>query len=196
MIWAVILAAGESKRMARPKLLLPLTGKTIIEKVVIESISSKVDNTLLVLGAYHEKIIEKMINFPVSTVVNSQFSQGMLSSVQLGFRSLPQGTRAAVVLLGDQPSVSRTVIDGVIRAYKKSQKGIVLPTYKKERGHPVLIDLKFRGEIEKLAPDVGLRGVVYSHPEDICEVPVDDPGILKDIDTLEDYKRELKSQNR
>jgi len=196
MIWAVILAAGESKRMARPKLLLPLTGKTIIEKVVIEAISSKVDNTLLVLGAHSEKIIEKMINFPVSTVVNSQFSQGMLSSVQLGFRSLPQGTRAAVVLLGDQPSVSRTVIDGVIRAYKKSQKGIVLPTYKKERGHPVLIDLKFRGEIEKLAPDVGLRGVVYSHPEDICEVPVENPGILKDIDTLEDYKRELKSQNR
>lgn len=196
MIWAVILAAGESKRMARPKLLLPLAGKTIIEKVVAEVISSKVDNTLLVLGAHSEKIIEKMINLPVSTIVNSQFSQGMLSSVQLGFRSLPQGTRAAVVLLGDQPSVSRTVIDDVIRAYEESGKGIVLPTYKKERGHPVLIDLKFRGEIEKLAPDVGLRGVVYSHPEDICEVPVENPGILKDIDTLEDYKRELKSQNR
>jgi molybdenum cofactor cytidylyltransferase len=196
MIWAVILAAGESKRIGRPKLLLPLAGKTIIEKVVAEALSSNVDNTLLVLGAYHEKIIEKMINLPVSTVVNSQFSQGMLSSVQLGFRSLPQGTRAAVVLLGDQPSVSRTVINGVILAYEESQKGIVLPTFKKERGHPVLIDLKFQREIENLAPDVGLRGVVYSHPEDICEVPVKNPGILKDIDTLEDYKRALKSQNR
>lgn len=194
MIWAVILAAGESRRMARPKLLLPYAGKTIIERVASEAVFSRADQTLLVLGAHREKISQKLENLPVMSVVNRQYRRGMLSSVQTGLRTLPDTARAAVVLLGDQPWVSRKIIDGVIRVYEECGKGIVLPTYRGERGHPVLFDLKFKGEIERLAPDVGLRGVVYGHPEDICEVPVEDPGILKDIDTLQDYRREIKSR--
>jgi molybdenum cofactor cytidylyltransferase len=196
MIWAIVLAAGESKRMALPKLLLPYGEKSIIETVCQEAVFSSVSGTLVVLGAFREKIKEKIKNLSLTTVVNTKYKQGMLSSVQLGFRSLPHETRAAVVLLGDQPSVSRAVIDGVVRAHEESGKGIVLPTYKKERGHPVLIDLKYREEIEQLNPEVGLRGVVYSHPEDIFEVAVDDPRILKDIDNFEDYKRDLKTRNR
>lgn len=193
MIWAIILAAGESKRMAQAKLLLSYAGKTIIETVVSQTLASSVDDTLVVLGAYRARISKKLKNMPVRTVVNSQYNRGMLSSVQLGFRTLPKTTQAAVILLGDQPSISSQIIDDLIQGYERSGRGIVLPTCKGERGHPVLIDLKFKAEIERLAPDVGLRGVVYSHPEDIYEVSVDDPGILKDIDTLDDYRRDLKS---
>jgi len=196
MIWSVILAAGESKRMGCPKLLLPFAGQTIIETVVSEAQSSRVDGTLLVLGAHREKILNILKDRTISTSINSRFQKGMLSSVQTGFRSLPSGTRAAVILLGDQPEISKTIIDLVVQAYVGSGKGIVLPTFRKERGHPVLIDMKYKGEIERLAPDVGLRGVVYSHPEDIFEVPVDEPGILKDIDTFEDYEKLLKSPIR
>jgi molybdenum cofactor cytidylyltransferase len=192
MIWALILAAGESKRMASPKLLLPFRKKTIIETVIGNAVASKVDHTLLVLGAHRDELFHKIKDSPVETVFNKNFSAGMLSSVQLGFRSLPEGTQAALVLLGDQPSVSSAVIDRVIEGFFMSHKGIVLPTYKKDRGHPVLIDMKYRDFIDKLSPDVGLRGVVYSHPEDVFEVEVDTPAILRDIDTRDDYNREIK----
>jgi molybdenum cofactor cytidylyltransferase len=99
-----------------------------------------------------------------------------------------------VIVLGDQPSVSKQTIDRVVDEYQKTKKGIVLPVYKKERGHPVLIDMKYREEVEALSPDIGLRGTVYSHPEDILEVEVDIPSILQDIDDEADYKRELDNK--
>lgn len=194
MIWAMILAAGESKRMGKPKLLLHFRGKTIIETILGQVIQSRVEKILVVLGSNREKIERKIKNLPLKITVNPDFREGMLSSVQLGFQALPKNARAVLVILGDQPAISSAIIDEVIDAYKRTGKGIVLPVYKKERGHPVIIDMKYRGEVGKLSPDVGLRGVVYSHPEDILEVEVDTPSILKDIDDMEDYKEELKNE--
>jgi molybdenum cofactor cytidylyltransferase len=191
MIWAMILAAGESKRMGKPKLLLPFQNKTIIETLIEKVILSTADKTLVVLGSDSEKIEEKIKKFPLKITCNPHFKKGMLSSVQWGFKSLPKDAQAALVLLGDQPAVSTAIIDKVISAYQKTGKGIVLPVYKKERGHPVLIDLKYRNEVEALSHEVGLRGLVYSHPEDIKEVKVKTPSILRDIDYPEDYKKEL-----
>jgi molybdenum cofactor cytidylyltransferase len=191
MIWAMILAAGESRRMGKPKLLLPLGNKTIIETLLEKVISSKADKTLVVLGSDREKIEEKIKRFPLKITVNPHFKKGMLSSSQWGFKALPEDAQAVLVLLGDQPAVSTVVIDKIIDAYRRTRKGIVLPVYKKERGHPVLIDLKYKGEVESLSHEIGLRGLVYSHPEDIMEVKVEAPSILQDIDYLEDYQKEL-----
>lgn len=190
----MILAAGESRRMGQPKLLLPFGEKTIIEAVVEKVVSSKVDNTLVVLGSEREEVEEKIKNFPVKVAFNPDYHKGMLSSVLCGFKTLPEETQAVVVVLGDQPSVSKEVIDKIVDAYQKTGKGIVLPVYEKERGHPVLIDMKYKDEIESLSPDIGLRGTVYSHPEDILEVEVDTPEILQDIDDEADYRRELKNK--
>ena len=192
MIWAVILAAGESKRMQEPKLLLPFGKRSIIEEVVAIAVSSKADRTLLVLGAFKDNILQKIRTKPVQTVVNNNYASGMLSSVQMGFNSLPEGTHAALVMLGDQPSVSTTVINRIRETDRKTQKGIVLPTFNGERGHPVLIDLKYREEINRLRPEVGLRGDVYGNPDDVCEVAIDSSSILRDIDTPQDYKKELE----
>jgi len=194
MIWAMILAAGESKRMGKPKLLLPFGEKTIIEIIVATVVSSKVEQTLVILGSGREKIEEKIKNYPVKIVYNRDFRGGMLSSVQCGFKSLPEETRAVLVVLGDQPKISTTVINKLIDAYKSSGKGIVLPVYKKERGHPVLIDVKYGEEVENLSPEVGLRGTVYNHPEDILEVDVETSCIFQDIDYESDYKRELEKK--
>jgi molybdenum cofactor cytidylyltransferase len=194
MIWAMILAAGESKRMGKPKLLLPFGEKTIIETIVEAVVSSKVEETLIILGSDREKIEDKIKNYPVEIVYNRDFRSGMLSSVQCGFKALPVETRAVLVVLGDQPKISKAIINKLIAAYKSSEKGIVLPVYKKERGHPVLIDLKYREEVEKLSPEVGLRGTVYRHPEDILEVDVETPSIIKDIDDESDYKKELENK--
>ena len=191
MIWTIILAAGESRRMFQPKLLLPFGEKTIIETVLDNATSSKSNYSLLVIGGFREKIEQKAKGFPALTVFNPDYKRGMLYSVKMGFRSLPEGAQAAVVLLGDQPSISFQVIDKIIDAYSLTSKGIILPTYKKERGHPVLIDMKYKSEIAALSPEVGLRGIVYGHPNDVYEVPVNTSSILRDIDNMQDYKREL-----
>ncbi len=192
----MILAAGESRRMGQPKLLLPFGKRTIIESVVQSVVSSKVDGTLVVLGSGRERIEEKIKNFPVRSVYNPDFRKGMLSSVLCGVRALPDETRAFVIVLGDQPSISKQTIDRIIDGYQKTEKGIVLPVYNKERGHPVLIDMKYREEVEALSPDIGLRGTVYSHPDDILEVEVDTPSIRQDIDDEADYKKELEFKQK
>jgi molybdenum cofactor cytidylyltransferase len=118
----------------------------------------------------------------------------MLSSVQCGFRNLPSDTEAVLVFQGDQPFVAPSVIDGVIKAYRSSGKGIVIPVYNGKRGHPLLLDSKYRELIEKLDPVEGLRSIAYLYREDVLEVETDDPGILKDFDTYDDYKKELNQR--
>lgn len=196
MIWGMILAAGESKRMGKPKLLLPFGEKTIIETVIDSVIQSKLDDALVVLGAHREKIEKKIKDFSIKIVINPNFKNDMLSSVQCGFRALPDDVEASLVILGDQPEISSALINKIVEAYKRSKKGIVLPVYRKNRGHPVLIDMKYQGEIEDLNPDLGLRNLVYKHAEDILEVEMITPSILQDIDTIEDYNRALKSKRK
>lgn len=194
MIGAIILAAGESRRMGKPKLLLRLGGRTIIEAVIRSLLRSKADEVLVVLGADAEKIEKKIKSLPVKITVNPDYKKGMLSSIRWGFRSLPENMRGVLVCLGDQPSIPPEVVDTVIEAFEKTGKGIVVPVYKKDRGHPVLIDVKYRREVDQLSPRVGLRGLVYSHSDDVWEVEVNTPAILRDVDNPADYEKELENQ--
>ena len=192
MIWAIVLAAGESKRMGRPKQLLPFGKQTIIENVVEQVTKSKVDNTLIVLGANREKIAEKVERFAAKQVYNPSFREGMLSSIQTGFAAVPEEARAVLIVLGDQPTVPMEVMDRIIDAYRESKKGIILPVFKNRRGHPILIDSKYRSEVKTLDPEIGLKALVRSHAADIEEVNVTTPDILTDIDNPAEYRRESK----
>lgn len=191
MIWSIVLAAGESKRMREPKLLLPYGKMTVIETVIKSILRSKIKNILVIVGSNKEKMEEKIKKLPVKIAVNPNFKEGMLSSIQKGFKSLPSKAQAAVVCLGDQPSVPSDVIDKIVNTYKETGKGIIVPVYKGRRGHPVLIDLRYRAEVKNLTPDVGLRALLSEHSDDIQEIEVNTPNILKDIDTPDEYKREL-----
>lgn len=186
-IWGIVLAAGESTRMKVQKLLLPYQGKTMIEKVIANVTYSGVDNTLVVVGSNKNEILKVIDLLPVSHCYNDNYKQGMLSSVKCGFRSLPGTFEAALVFLGDQPMIPSEAVNIVIQAYRQSNKGIVIPVYQKKRGHPLLIDMKYREEIEKLEEQEGLRGLACKFPEDVLEVEVNLPGILRDIDTREEY---------
>ena len=186
-IWGMVLAAGESTRMKVQKLLLPFQSKTIIEKVIENILQSGVDNTLIVVGSNKDEILDVIGLLPVSHCYNDKYKQGMLSSVKCGFRSLPGTFEAALVFLGDQPMIPAEAVNIVILAYRQSNKGIVIPVYQKKRGHPLLIDMKYREEIEKLEEQEGLRGLACKFPEDVLEVEVNLPGILRDIDTREEY---------
>lgn len=192
MICAVILAAGESRRMGQPKLLLPLGDKTIIESVLENVIASKVDKILVVLGS-NQKMMEKTIkNFPIEITINPRFSTGMLSSVICGFEALPAKTQGVLVVLGDQPSISSIIINDLISQYQKTKKGIIVPVYQGRRGHPILIDKKYKRKIHNLNSNIGLRELIHNHPEDILEVKIPHSTILQDIDTPDDYQKVQK----
>jgi molybdenum cofactor cytidylyltransferase len=194
-IWAVILAAGESKRMGLPKMLLTFSGRTMIEKVITNVSESKIDKIIVVLGAYREALVELISKLPVKYCYNDNYKKGMLSSVQCGFRNLSSVCRAVLVFQGDQPLITSNAINEVIEAYLSSGKGMVIPVYKGRRGHPLLIDIKYRDEIEKLNPDKGLRSLACMFSDDVLEVDTNESGILTDFDTYEQYKKELIKLN-
>ena len=194
-IWAVILAAGESKRMGLPKMLLTFSGMTMIEKVITNVSESKIDKIIMVLGAYRDALVELISKLPVKYCYNDNYKKGMLSSVQCGFRNLSSVCRAVLVFQGDQPLITSNAINEVIEAYLSSGKGIVIPVYKGRRGHPLLIDIKYRDEIEKLNPDKGLRSLACMFSDDVLEVDTNESGILTDFDTYEQYKKELIKLN-
>jgi molybdenum cofactor cytidylyltransferase len=186
-IWAIILAAGESKRMGRPKMLLPFNGSTMIETVIRNVSESKVDKILVVLGAERDAISDKISKLNATCCQNEDYKDGMLSSVRCGFIHLPADYKAVLVFQGDQPLITQNAINTVIDAYLSSGKGIVIPVYNTKRGHPLLLDIKYRKEIEKLTPDEGLRSLSNKFPEDVLEIETSESGILRDFDTFDDY---------
>jgi molybdenum cofactor cytidylyltransferase len=190
-IWAIILAAGESKRMKVPKMLLPFNGKTMIEKVIENVIRSEVFRTLVVLGSYRDEILGSISHLPINHCYNENYKKGMLSSVKCGFKNLPVNFNAVLVFPGDQPFIEPDVINMIINIYRETGKGIIVPVYRKKRGHPLLIDCKYREEINTLEENEGLRSLSNMHQKDVFEVKTNSPGILKDFDTKEDYLNEL-----
>jgi len=190
-IWAIILAAGESTRMKKQKLLLPFNAKTIIETVVENAVASVENRVMVVLGSHKEEITERIINYPVSFCFNEHYPSGMLSSAICGFRALPESAQAALIFLGDQPQIPQKVTRMVAEAWKKTGKGIIMPAYQGKRGHPVLIETRFIREIEELDPGRGLRQLAEKYPDEVLEVSCAVPEILRDIDTPEEYKLEI-----
>lgn len=196
MIWAVVLAAGESRRMGEPKLLLPYGESTIVGGVIQNILASRVDRVVVVLGSRWPKIRKAIQGYNVQIVVNRRFSEGMLSSIQRGLSTLPRTSRAAIIALGDQPAIPAWVVDALIESYQREKKGLVVPVYRGKRGHPLLVDLKYREEIFQLDPAVGLRQLLERHPEDVLECRVSTPTVLKDIDDLADYRRLKEAQTK
>lgn len=190
-IWAIVLAAGESKRMKVPKMLLPFNGRTMIEMVIGNIKTSEVFNILVVLGSYREEIFSTIGNLNVNYCFNVNYRSGMLSSVKCGFSNLPGSCEACLVFPGDQPFIEKDVINSMIRAYRNTGKGIIFPVYRKRRGHPLLVDLRYREAINALTDTESLRTLSNKFPGDILEVKTNSPGVLKDIDTKQDYFNEI-----
>ena len=197
-ISGILLAAGLSTRMGEPKQLLPFRGSTIIQTVVNNMLQAKFDEVIVILGHCADRIQPVINDLPVKTVINPNYHDGMLTSVQAGVRSIHNITDcnqfAFSIMLVDQPLISSAVIDNVIDAYISNDKGIVLPSYKNRRGHPVIFNKKYVNEILKLGSDSeGVRTLYKLHTNDIHYVNVDTNAILRDIDNKEDYKNILSA---
>jgi molybdenum cofactor cytidylyltransferase len=193
-IWAIILAAGESKRMGFPKMLLDFNGSTMLENVIRNVENSAVNNILVVLGAYRNELVELVARQKVNYCYNDNYKDGMLSSVKCGLGNLPADFEAVLIFQGDQPLIYPEVVNMLINSFRASGKGIVIPAHNGRRGHPVLIDRKYRKDIVSLDASEGLRALAHLFADDVLEVEVNDPGILRDFDTYEEYKNNNQIQ--
>jgi len=193
MICAIVLAAGSSRRMGVQKLLLPFGGKTVITHIVDQLLESSVDNVHVVLGNQAKRISRELSGRLVSIVINDNYKSGMLSSVRCGLRRLPPQCRAVLVALGDQPSIASKLVNRMLQAFARSEKSILVPLYKGRRGHPILFSIAHRDEVLTHYEDVGLRGLLHAHPDDVHELSVSISSVLSDMDYPEDYRRELMS---
>jgi molybdenum cofactor cytidylyltransferase len=195
MICAVVLAAGRSSRMGVQKLLLPFGGKTVISHIVDQFLGSAVDKIFVVTGHQPERISVELSGRRVSIVNNADYDSGMLSSVRCGLRALPKRCKAVLVAIGDQPSISTELVDLMIRSFTATEKKILVPYYEGRRGHPILFAAMYREEILTHYDNVGLRGLLHAHPDDVLELAVSTPCVLSDMDYPDDYQRELRSMN-
>jgi len=191
MICAVVLAAGRSRRMGTQKLILPYAGSTVIGHIVEQLADSALGRTYVVVASDQAEVADAVSGHPVEVVVNPDPDSGMLSSVRCGLRALPDGCRAVLLALGDQPGISPRLVNALVEAFAQTDKDIAVPTHDGRRGHPLLFSIDYRDKILGEYDEVGLRGLLRNHPEAVLEVPVPWPVVLTDLDYPEDYRREL-----
>ncbi len=206
-IVAILLAAGLSTRMGQPKQLLPFGNSTIIETVIDNMLSSNFDDVRVVLGHCAEEIEELIRDRGVLTVYNPDYRAGMLSSAQIGIKSikypnLSTTTReksndtnrdAFSIMLVDQPFITTEIINTTIDGYRQTNKGISIPSYNYQRGHPVIFHYKYAKEIVALDESSdGMRSLYKSHADEIHYVNVDTDNIIKDIDYPDDYTKAIQ----
>lgn len=187
MITALILAAGQSKRMGQPKMLLPWGKTTVLGQVIGVFKAAGIEDILVVTGGAKE-LVEALVGTSARTVFNPGFAEGeMLSSIQAGLAELKPGTEAVLIGLGDQPQVQERSVRLVVEEYTQSKASLVVPSFQMRRGHPWLVARPHWGEILRMRPSETPRDFLNRHSADIRYVEINDPGILKDLDTPEDY---------
>lgn len=191
MITAIILAAGESKRMGQPKMLLPWGGSTVLQTVITAFQTAGVKDILAITGGAHDQV-DALIGHTVQTFFNENYQQGeMLSSIQAGLRVKMRNAQAALIALGDQPQIQVKTIKLILQKYKQTKASLIVPSYKMHRGHPWLVALEFWQEILSMQPTESAREFLERHTRDIHYVELNTPTILQDLDTPEEY---IKSQ--
>jgi molybdenum cofactor cytidylyltransferase len=190
MISAIILAAGQSRRMGQPKMLLPWGNRTVIEHVVVTFLTAGVEAILVVTGAEHHRVKMAVDRYPVLTVHNKDHAAGdMLSSIQCGLRAMPAEVQAALIGLGDQPQVQEKTIRSIHDAYRDGAARLVVPSFQLKRGHPWLVARPLWDEILTLEPPETPRDFLNRFGLEILYVNMNTPTILADLDTPEDYMR-------
>jgi len=188
VINAIILSAGESKRMGKPKALLPFGQTTFLGQIISELKSSDVDKVSVVLGADAE-LIRKSVDLSMTEVViNKDYKNGQLSSLIAGLNSIPPAAEAILVCLVDHPFISRVVINRVISKFRQTRNPIVIPVFEKKRGHPALFAASLFKELINAPLEEGARYVVKCNADKVVEIEVDDGKVLAGINTPEDYR--------
>ena len=192
MLAAVILSAGASSRMGRPKALLPYREGTFLEHLIEVTRHPRTGATRVVLGAGAEVIQAVAKLDPSVVVLNPDWEQGQLSSIRAGLRSLEGIDTDGIVLCPvDHPLVSERLVSELIERFYEDKKAIVLPTYKGRRGHPVIFSAALYGELLAASADKGARAVVWAHATEVLEIPTDEEGVVLNINDPDMLKRAI-----
>ncbi len=192
MIAAIIIAAGESRRMGSPKARLPFpepdgSETTFLSHLVGVFERSRASPLVVVLG-HDARALRSDIELGDARVVeNPSYRDGMLSSIQAGFASLIDDVDGALLCPVDHPDIDPRVVDALIARFESHPSPIVLPVFDGKRGHPVLFAREVFPEIANAPASVGARQVVWDHEKDLFELPVRHQGVTTDIDTPSDY---------
>ncbi|MFY9606999.1 MAG: nucleotidyltransferase family protein [Blastocatellia bacterium] len=187
MVSAILLAAGESRRMGSFKQLMTFGGKTFVECCVDNLLASKAGEVVVVTGHREADVRSALGSRPVRFAHNPDYRSGMTSSIRRGVSALSDQAHACLVALVDQPQIGTNVFNRVIEEYLTQGPLIVVPTYAGRRGHPIVLDLKLKAEILQTDPNQGLRQVVNAHRDHTVSVEVHSQTVLFDFDTPEDY---------
>jgi molybdenum cofactor cytidylyltransferase len=193
---AIVLAAGRSSRMApRNKLLTPLDSEPIVARVARAAVASGADPVIVVTGFEAERVAQALRGLEIALVHNSDFEQGLSTSLRAGLKALPASIDGALILLGDMPFVEPNDLKALIKSFAtKDRRAICVPVRQGRRGNPVLWGATYFSEMMAIGGDVGAKQLLERHQEQVTEVPVESDGIFTDIDTPADLaKLETKS---
>lgn len=199
MIVAVVLSAGESSRMGRPKALLPVDGVRFIEKIVTALKSTRVAKIIAVLGHDADEMRRQIGDLPVTMVVNPNYKQGQLSSLVAAINSIQSSKDSAsvdgiLVHLVDHPYINPDLVNLMIDRFHETKKLIVVPRYQGRRGHPVIFSSALFAELLAAPPDQGAKTVVHAHRDETLEIDTEDEGVTIDIDTPEEYRMHVEGK--
>ncbi|MHB8485990.1 MAG: nucleotidyltransferase family protein [Candidatus Acidiferrales bacterium] len=203
MIAVVILSAGESRRMGQPKALLPFpenfpsalsqrtqTAQTFLCHLIDVTRHPRVGILRVVVGAHATEIRAQAKLDADELVVNEQWQRGQLSSLQAAIRSLPAGeTEGMLVCLVDHPLISAQLVSLLIETFERDKNRIVIPTYRGKRGHPVIFPSTLYVELLAAPENIGARAVVRAHAADVVEVPVNEEGVIINLNDPETFRR-------
>jgi molybdenum cofactor cytidylyltransferase len=166
-----------------------MNGRSLVCHAVEAAVTSSAEPVIVVTGHRAEEVEASLEGFPVLSVRNPAFADGLSTSLKIGFAALPPQAKAAVVLLGDMPLIKAGLIDTLVNAWgTMARPAALVPTVSGQRGNPVLLSRELEGLIKGLSGDAG-AGQILRGRADVMECPVDDPAILQDVDTGYDLDR-------
>ncbi len=186
-IAAIILAAGESRRMGEPKALVRYGQYSFLETVIRNFRNADIENSVVVLGHESSRILEKVQHIPAQFVINHNYSTGQFSSFQAGVTAVPNAAGAFLVLV-DQPQIGSQIISTLKEAFLTNPRSISIPTFKGRRGHPPIFPRSLFQEIVSTPPTENAATIIHRHSELVREIEIEDESILWNINTKKDLE--------
>ncbi len=189
----VLLAAGASSRMGRPKQLLMYQGKTLLDHAISSAKNSKAKSIVLVIGANEDAIVQSVVAPRITIVQNKSWEQGMATSIKTGLQKIlteKPGIESVIFMACDQPFVTADLLNKLIDSYVQTQKPIIASSYGNSAGIPALFDKTIFAALMKLTGDKGAKKIINQHPDLVYSIEF--PLGNNDIDTLSDYEQLVK----
>jgi molybdenum cofactor cytidylyltransferase len=198
MVSAILLGAGESKRMKVNKLSLPWGRETVFEHCFNTLLRSKAGEIIVVLNKQNEEMKDRFEKMSASTTkkvkvtVNPRYKRGMSTSIHKGLQVMDPRSEGILISLGDQPLLRTRTINVLLRAFQQRKGEIIVPSFRGMNGHPVIFDRRYKKELLKLRGDTGGKPILLKYPKQIKTISVKSEGVIKDIDTRADYQKALR----